>query len=151
VASKSIIDPKDFEQHGVSVHGKTMENTGERRFALRLKDGASVTITQAGPEGAWQEAHKHEFTRELYVVSSGWIGYAALKQIDTKVNKVELRRYGVGEPLMSEPGIPHMVYVPAGAVFHVVKTVLPGWVFPDHFPTPELDNLICGISEDQIK
>ncbi|HFC10638.1 MAG TPA: hypothetical protein ENJ75_00355 [Candidatus Kaiserbacteria bacterium] len=140
MSDKIVIPTKDFDKYGVSVHAKMMKGTFEKRFALRSKDGASVTITQAQCADYWQTAHSHKATRELYFVWSGALIYASLCE-----GKIVLNTYKAGEFFSCEPGVAHTVFVDFGTVFGTTKFQLPGFEFPDYKLEPEMDKLLHDI------
>ncbi|VAW33201.1 hypothetical protein MNBD_CPR01-306 [hydrothermal vent metagenome] len=140
MSDKIVIPMKEFDKYGVSVHAKTMIGTFENCFALRCKDGANVTITQAQCADYWQSAHSHKATRELYFVWSGALIYASLCE-----DRIVLNTYKVGEFFSCEAGVAHTVFVDSGTVFGTAKFQLPGFEFPDYELEPEMDKRLHGI------
>ena len=149
MADKAVLSLGEFERHGVDVRGKRMLNTGEHRFTLRLAEGGGVSITKAGEQGGWQEAHYHVSTREVYAVHDGLILYAwDSDRVDAGVELLPLR---AGQQVVAEPGISHAIYVCKRSVFSTMKLTLPGYVFPDYHPDPRIDNRIAKLPVDLIR
>lgn len=147
MTNKVIIPTEDIGKYGVSVHAKTMLDTNENRFALRCKDGTSVTITQAPLRtGYWQEAHSHSATRELYFVWKGVLVY-----VYSKKETIIPHGYKAGKWFFCEPKTPHSVFVSAGTVFGTTKFQLPGFEFPDYRPELHLDARIKALHPDAFK
>ena len=118
----------------VSVNVQQMEN-GEMRFRMLGQDGSTYIRTEASLHSGWQKSHYHRTLRELYLVSSGWILIAVLDGDSLKITRLE-----VGQTYLTQPGVPHNVYMSPFAVTHTVKfgNREPG----DWFPSEELDKRI---------
>jgi hypothetical protein len=113
----SEIGPKDaLERFGISTTHHLMPN-GETRFRLVDRDGAGYVRTEAGEAGAWQNSHLHRRMVETYIVQAGWVAVAQLSQN----NELEITVLREGNVLSASPGVAHNVYMPAGAITHVVK------------------------------
>jgi len=100
---------------GCTVDGKIM-GTGERRYRFRAPDKTAYTRTEAGKDGAWQNAHHHKGLLETYVVQTGWIAFA-----ESCDGMRVVGIFGKGAVVTSRPLIDHNVYLPAGSVIHTVQ------------------------------
>lgn len=149
MSDKIVIPMEELGMYGVSVHAKTILDTDENRFALRCKDGACVTITQAPSHhaGYWQEAHSHSATRELYFI---WKGILVLVACLDEENVI-LHSYKNGEFFSCEPGVAHAVFVVSETVFGTTKFQLPGFEFPDYHPEPEMDARVRAMRPDVLR
>ena len=103
------------DKHGITCPHSRAEN-GELRFRLLKNDGTAYIRTEAPPEGGWQDSHWHNKVMETYIVQSGWIGYAEMRD-----GEPELIIYRAGESFTTPPNVIHNVYLPAEAVIHTVK------------------------------
>jgi mannose-6-phosphate isomerase-like protein (cupin superfamily) len=128
--------------YGIYANHEIMSN-GELRFRLTGSDGSSYIRTHASDIGAWQRSHVHHSTREVYIVQSGWMCLASIVK-----GVLNLRICQSGELVEINPMIPHNVYLPAKAMIHTVKHGLSGK--DDRFAVPELDELVLGLSEEQL-
>ena len=136
-----------FERYGIKAYHSAMPN-GERRFRLVDRDGCGYVRTEAGQEGAWQKSHLHRTMRETYIVQSGWIAIALLKGADN----LEIKVFKVGDIWTTPPEVAHNVYMPSGAVTHVVKhgrNVLDDWV--TNADTELLDQLSKSLTEEALR
>lgn len=106
----------NLADHEIGTNGQQMPN-GERRFRMTAPDDSAYIRTEAGEQGAWQNAHSHGGVRETYIVQSGWMAFATIGG-DGSPHVVI---YRAGEVVSSEPAHVHNVYLPAGAVIHTVK------------------------------
>lgn len=94
-----------------------MTANGERRFRLQKEDDGTAYIrTEASNNGGWQNSHHHDHCTETYIVQSGWMAAAELRD-----GEVMLTRYQTGQIYSTEAGVVHNIYLPAGAVIHTVK------------------------------
>ena len=103
-------------ESAITTHSQTMDN-GEARHRMMHEDGSGYIRTEAGLEGAWQNAHYHKGVRETYIVQTGWMAFATM----TPDGDYSLVIYQAGGVVSSQPGEHHNVYLPAGAVIHTVK------------------------------
>ena len=133
---------RDAARHGIRTSFQRMDN-GELRFRLMDEEGCGYIRTVMGPIGSWQNAHVHRRTLETYIVQSGWIALAQLRDGD-----LELRIHSEGALLTIEPEMPHNVYLSARTVIHTVKH---GQCHPDDWQTsPDLDQLSKEYSEPDL-
>lgn len=89
---------------------------GELRARFVSPDGNNYIRTEAGSDGAWQNAHYHTALRETYVVEKGWMAYATDDEDTLSVSVLWPH-----ELVTTQPRQPHNVYLPAGAVIHTIK------------------------------
>ncbi len=137
-----IIKQEDIAKYGISSKHEQMNN-GELRFRLTADDGSGYIRTVAGKNGAWQNSHLHKLNRETYIVQSGWMVLAELRN-----NKVVLNIFKPSDVVSTEPGIIHNVYLPSGAVIHTVKhgsTSEKDWT-----PNEEFDKRTKILDEEEI-
>jgi hypothetical protein len=126
-----------------------MDN-GEYRFRLMREGqdmGYGYILTEMPlDKWGWQNSHHHQGVMETFIVQSGWIAYAELRGGIGLLIKI----CKPGEMFTSMPGIPHNVYMPAGAVIHTVKhgdcSIKKDW-----FANPELDELVNHLTEENIR
>lgn len=114
---KRTLSPEEVAQLGVVTNHEQMPS-GEYRLWLMDTDGSGYIRTVAGEFGAWQNSHYHKGIREFYAVQKGWIAFV---EWGDELGSLNLRVLREGETVMSKPGQPHNVYVPAGTVIHTVK------------------------------
>ena len=100
----------------ITTGSQEMPN-GEIRHRLMHEDGSGYIRTEAGPDGAWQNAHYHRGVRETYIVQKEWMAFATLMEDGS----FEVHIYFPGEVISSELDQHHNVYLPAYAVIHTVK------------------------------
>lgn len=136
-----------FKEHGITeVLGvaKVTED-GEKRAALRLDDGSSVTLTHRGGKSGWQDAHVHYAVIEHYLVLSGWMGLAIhIKGAGLKY----VARYTPAGGFVAIPdGVPHNVYLPQGTVISTVKQVLSQGYGADWEADPALQRFCDEVDE----
>ena len=142
------ITPEDARKaFGISADHEHMVN-GERRFRLVDKNGLGYVRTEAGEVGAWQNSHFHRTMHETYIVQTGWIAVATIADINSAPVLIMLEP----EQTWTSPiNVAHNVYMPAGAVTHVVKHG-PGdasdWQVSDS--TKELDRITHALSEYEL-
>jgi mannose-6-phosphate isomerase-like protein (cupin superfamily) len=136
------LSDQDAQALGVVTHHEQMEN-GEYRFRLEATDGTAYIRTVAGDRGAWQNSHFHNSVRETYIVQAGWMALA-----ERKGHEVTIRVYQPNEVVMTEPRLSHNVYLPAGAVIHVVRHGEASE--SDWHADAELDRITKPITEDEM-
>jgi mannose-6-phosphate isomerase-like protein (cupin superfamily) len=131
---------------GITAHHSRMPN-GEIRFRLKDQDGLGYVRTYAGDSGGWQNSHFHNHMLETYIIQAGWIAIAQL----TVSSNLSIQLLREGEIWTAPVGVPHNVYMPAGAVTHVVKHGKGGeddWVQSE--TTDLLDHLSKPLSQEEI-
>lgn len=110
---------------------------GETRHRMKASDGSGYIRTRyPNDEGAWQNSHYHISTFETYIVQSGTILYAELKDGEARVK--EVTENGV---ITVKPGVHHNVYVFPNTDLHTVKhgaTQANDW-----YASAELDRLLA--------
>ncbi|MGR5063646.1 cupin domain-containing protein [Photobacterium sp. DNB22_13_2] len=129
----------DFElptYDSLQINTEVMAN-GETRSRMKSNDGSGYIRTRYPDEqGSWQNSHVHHTTFETYIVQSGSILFAELKNGD-----VEIKEVCANEVLTVKPGVPHNVYVFPRTDLHTVKH---GHSQPDDWHAcPELDRLLA--------
>lgn len=127
----------------ITSNHQVMDN-GELRYRLMAKEGYGYILTVAGPQGAWQNSHLHRAVRETYIVQNGWMAMATYQD-----GVVDIRVYRPGETITTEIGVPHNVYLPAGAVTHTVKRGDTAET-SDWTAVKELDEITKPLSETEI-
>ncbi|MEQ8356677.1 MAG: hypothetical protein RH942_14135 [Kiloniellaceae bacterium] len=138
--NSALLSAKEaMTQFGVFSRHEFMAN-GELRFRLAGADGSGCARTVAGRTGGWQNSHKHERSRETYIVQSGWMLLASLRE-----GIAQFHRLAPGEIAAAQPGVPHNVYLPAAAVIHTVKHGDVGT--GDWVACPTLDHATKALSE----
>jgi mannose-6-phosphate isomerase-like protein (cupin superfamily) len=149
--SSDVMEPISAEDVAkasiVAKHHRMVEN-GEFRYRLLKEDeGTAYIRTEASEAGGWQNSHHHNSCTETYIVQSGWMAAAEMRD-----GQVALMRFGPGQIYSTEPGIVHNVYLPAHAVIHTVKhgpAAKGDWHGNTHVAL-ELNVLTKQISEAQI-
>lgn len=100
---------------GIITNHEIMDN-GEKRFRLNSSDGSSYIKTVASSIGSWQNSHFHKNLREIYVVQSGWIGFA-----DIINDKLRIRILFEDDFCLSEPNVPHNIFMSSDSIVHTIK------------------------------
>jgi oxalate decarboxylase/phosphoglucose isomerase-like protein (cupin superfamily) len=137
------ISDEDAYKYGIETRHDLMDS-GERRFRLICStDGSSYCRTVASEKGAWQSSHYHKSVSEIYVVQSGWMVYAELKEEDFK-----LRVLREGETVSFAPFVHHNIYLSSEAVIHTIKYGKSE--DNDWYASPELDNLTQHLSSEAL-
>ena len=120
----------------LQTNSEVMAN-GETRHRMKASDGSGYIRTRyPNAEGAWQNSHYHISTFETYIVQSGTILYAELKDGEARVK--EVTENGV---ITVKPGVHHNVYVFPNTDLHTVKhgaTQANDW-----YASAELDRLLA--------
>ncbi len=104
---------------------KVMEN-GEQRFSVKFP-GGDWTLTIAGRDGGWQNAHYHGGPQALegrginehYVVHERWVAVAMLDPRDSRPRITIIEANG---QISFQPGEAHNIYLPPDAVISTVKS-----------------------------
>ena len=112
---KEINSAEAGKKYGITSSHSQMDN-GEYRFRLKKDDGTCYIRTEATQNSGWQNSHYHKSLLETYIVQSGWILYAFLKN-----GRAEFVRYEAAGLFTTEPHIAHNVFLSAGAVIHTIK------------------------------
>lgn len=111
------LSPEEVRAARMVAKHDVMTANGERRFRLQKEDDGTAYIrTEASHSGGWQNSHHHDHCTETYIVQSGWMAAAELRD-----GEVMLTRYEAGQIYSTEAGVVHNVYLPADAVIHTVK------------------------------
>jgi len=130
------------KSYGITCPHERMPN-GELRFRLVSTDGSAYIRTASTLGSGWQRSHFHKQVFETYIVQSGWMALASLRN-----GEVVLERFVAGQITTTERLVPHNVYLPANAVIHTVKhgnTAEKDW-----WPCPELDQRTTILTEEEI-
>jgi hypothetical protein len=130
------------ENYGITCPHERMPNR-ELRFRLVSTDGSAYIRTVSALGSGWQRSHFHKQVFETYIVQSGWMALASLRNGD-----LMLEKFVAGEIITTERLVPHNVYLPANAVIHTVKhgnTAEKDW-----WPSPELDHRTTLLTEEDI-
>lgn len=109
------IEQPELSQYGMETLHHLMDN-GERRFRLRSSDGSSYIRTEASDDSGWQKSHYHKTLQELYLVQKGWVLLAELRD-----ENLTIKKYEENEFFISEPMIPHNIFMGPYAVTHTIK------------------------------
>lgn len=104
-----------YHDDNVTINCETMPN-GEQRYRLIGSIGGSYIRTIANT-AAWQNSHFHNKLTEMYIVQTGWVIFAQYVN-DTEIT---LTKHGAGEHFLSNPSVPHNVYMSEGTITHTVK------------------------------
>lgn len=138
-----IIGIDDAEKlHGITCPHEQMPN-GELRFRLVSSDGSAYIKTVASPVGGWQNSHYHENIYETYIVQSGWMAFASLRD-----ECLIIEKYNQGDVVTTKCNEPHNVYLPANAVIHTVKHGFSK--VRDWLPVPDLDRQTKNLTEKDL-
>lgn len=130
------------ERYGITCPHKRMPN-GELRFRLASADGSTYIRTVSTPNSGWQNSHYHKHVFETYIVQSGWMALASLRN-----GNIEIERFAPGEVVTTKLYEPHNVYLPESAVIHTVKH---GHATDrDWWPVPDLDGRTQNLTEAEI-
>ena len=92
-----------------------MDN-GEKRFRLIGADGSTYIRTESSLDSGWQNSHYHTTIKELYLVQKGTIIFVELIN-----NKVNIKKYEEGEFFISQPMVPHNIYMFPNTILHTIK------------------------------
>lgn len=121
--------PIDIAIAGLQANGEIMDN-GETRYRLVHPDGTAYIRTEAGRNGAWQNAHHHQGARETYAVETGWMALASEPDNEGRFGSVEV--FFPGDTVTTKPHYNHNVYLPERAVIHTIRHGIdPGCGNPD--------------------
>lgn len=127
---------KYFQQAAMEAKYKKMPN-GEERYSLMLPWGG-FTVTIAGPQGGWQDAHSHP-QPEQYEVVQGHMALALLMEdhdpLQAPMNDLFL--YSAGQSVTVSPRRPHNVFLASGTIIHT--TSVRGSEPAVWTPEPDLD------------
>ena len=109
------INNSELRKYGMHTKHHVMDN-GELRFRLIGSDGSAYIRTEASLDGGWQNSHYHTAIKELYLVQKGWILFAEVLD-----EKIVIKKYTSDEYCISQPGIPHNVYMAPNTILHTIK------------------------------
>ena len=109
------IKENELNNYGINIKCNIMDN-GESRFRLIGSDGSSYIRTESSVNSGWQNSHYHTEIKELYLVQKGTIIFVELKD-----NRTNIKRISEGEFCISEPMIPHNVYMFPNTITHTIK------------------------------
>ena len=110
---KHIIEDFFIKQKKINIEDEIMSN-GEERFRIRLDDFSGINITTASDKPNWQNAHFHQYCKELYVVQEGKIIVATKNDEDVVYQTLEK-----GDSILINPKVEHNVYM-----FECSKTIV---------------------------
>jgi len=113
---KYIVEDDMLAKRNIVIENEDMP-CGETRFRVKWQDFSGVNITVAGDKPEWQNAHYHEYSKELYLVQKGKI----LMAIETLEGNVEYKVLKAGETIILEPFTNHNVYMCADTMTYVIK------------------------------
>lgn len=128
--------------YGVTCPHERMPN-GELRFRLASSDGSAYIKTVSTPNSGWQNSHYHKHVYETYIVQSGWMALASLRD-----GRIVIEKFTQGDVVTTKLDEPHNVYLPANAVIHTVKhgrSEVRDW-----WPVAELDGRTKNLTEAEI-
>ena len=135
------IKNEELPMYGIEIKCNEMDN-GEKRFRLVGSDGSSYIRTEANSNGGWQNSHFHTTLKEMYLVQKGEIVFVELKN-----DKPCVTKYSEGEFVITQPMIPHNVYMFPNAITHTIKF---GTGNADWIECKELDEIINTIDLNSI-
>ena len=136
------IEDNELEKYGVSINCNIMDND-EKRFRLIGKDGSSYIRTETSENGGWQNSHYHTAIKELYLVQKG-----SIILIELINDKISIKKYSEGEYCISEPMIPHNIYMFPNTITHTIK--FGDCTYKDWHEDNKLDNIIESINVNDI-
>jgi mannose-6-phosphate isomerase-like protein (cupin superfamily) len=141
-SSEKIAADEAERIYGVTCPHERMPN-GELRFRLTSSDGSAYIKTVSTPNSGWQNSHYHKHVYETYIVQSGWMALASLRD-----GCLVIERFTQGDLVTTKLDEPHNVYLPADAVIHTVKH---GYSeVRDWWPVTELDDRTKHLAEAEI-
>lgn len=109
------ISNHELSNYGIDTKHHIMDN-GELRFRLKGSDGSAYIRTEASADSGWQNSHYHTSIKELYLVQSGWILFAELFD-----DKIVIKKYMAEQFCITQPGVPHNVYLAPNTIMHTIK------------------------------
>jgi len=130
-------------EYGVTSSHSLMDN-GELRYRLVSTDGSAYVRVEASADGGWQNSHYHKAVLETYIIQKGW---AAFVELDRGIVLWKIMQ--PGDVYTTRREVSHNVYLPAGAVIHVVKHGGNG-AEADWYADSVLDSQTKHLTEDQI-
>lgn len=133
----------DLNKYGISINCNIMDNK-EKRFRLTSNDGSSYIRTESSIDSGWQNSHYHTTIKELCLVQKGEIIY--VKYFN---NKLIINKYLEGEFFISEPMVPHNVYMFPNTITHTIK--FGDCSNNDWIEYKKLDKLISDININDYK
>lgn len=118
---KREISIEEAASNGVTTAHHEMDN-GELRYRLINSDTTIYIRTESvlnprSPKECWQRSHYHKGVKETYIVQRGEMALVELRGGDT----LQFRVFGVNGTVMTEPPIPHNVFMFPGSIIHTVK------------------------------
>lgn len=132
---------EQLSAYGISQKHEIMDN-GELRARLIGADGSSYIRTEASC-GGWQASHHHSVIYEMYIIQSGFAYFVSWQN-----GKPVLTKHLPGDYFVSQPLVPHNMYLSAGAVTHTVK--FGDCTKADWIADPFLDELIQKMNPSNI-
>ena len=136
------INNNQLNEYGITAKHHIMDN-GEKRFRLIGEDGSAYIRTEASLDSGWQNSHYHTTIKELYLVQKGTIIF-----VEFINNKVNLKKYVEGEFCISQPNVPHNVYMFPNTITHTIK--FGDCSKSDWNECKELDKMVKTIDVDNI-
>ncbi len=109
------INNNELTDYGINTKHHIMDN-GEKRFRLIGADGSAYIRTESALDSGWQNSHYHTTIKELYLVQKGTIIFVELIN-----NKIIAKKYVEGEFCISQPMVPHNVYMFPNTISHTIK------------------------------
>lgn len=109
------IDNNQLSEYGINTKHHIMDN-GEKRFRLIGDDGSAYIRTESSINSGWQNSHYHKTIKELYLVQKGTIIFVELVN-----DELNVKKYTEGEFCISQPMVPHNVYMFPDTITHTVK------------------------------
>ncbi|MDR0930753.1 MAG: hypothetical protein LBM38_03280 [Clostridiales bacterium] len=112
---KKTITQDEAKNFGITTNHELMDN-GEKRFRLLASDGTSYIRIEAPDIGCWQNSHYHTSLQEMCIVQSGWVVFA-----EESGDEIRFRKFNKCEYFLTQPNVPHNVYMSANAITLTVK------------------------------
>ena len=142
MSASAAVDLAD--EYEIETHSERMPN-GELRFRMYGKDGNGYVRVISGERRMAKQPLPSPDSR-AYIVETGWI---VLAECRSDAREFTLKRLDAGGIVTTQPLLKHNVYLPAGALIHVVKHgSVPGKA--DWIAAPDLDAVTKGLSERQV-
>lgn len=137
------INNNELKDYGINTKHHIMDN-GEKRFRLIGADGSTYIRTESSLDSGWQNSHYHTTIKELYLVQKGTIIFVELIN-----NKVNIKKYEEGEFFISQPMVPHNIYMFSNTILHTIK--FGDCSKSDWHENKELDEIIKTFNINEIK
>ena len=136
------IEIKDLINYGINIKCNIMDND-EKRFRLIGSDNSTYIRTEASRTGGWQNSHYHKTIKEFYLVQKG-----AIILVELKNNEVFTKKLLEGDSFITEPNIPHNVFMFPNTITHTIK--FGDCTNPDWNEYKKLDEIVKDINWKEL-